>query len=369
MSCGINVDRLFMVAFFIGSALAGLGGALSINLRRARVRPSRRTSGLRADRRDARRPRLDEGRAGRRAAARDRRRRRQVLRPADRPVHHLRADDLRCCCGGRRDYWPEDDPTLERGAHARLRSTSRWRWEEIAFWVLAAASIVVFPTHLVLIAQVLITGLFALSFDLLVGYAGIPSLGHAAFFGFGAYTAGLSSARRLDRADQRPVARAGSSPGCSVWLLSVVVSRLTRDRADHDHARRRTSCSTRRPTARADHRRRRRALGDQHRADLRALPVRLSTATPRSSTRSSSCFLLYLVAPAHRELAVRARAQGDARERAARPGHRRLAAQPLHGRRSRSRRSLAGVAGALLAQITQTVALQRRWASTARLRC
>ena len=32
MSCGINVDRLFMSAFFIGSALAGLGGALSINL-------------------------------------------------------------------------------------------------------------------------------------------------------------------------------------------------------------------------------------------------------------------------------------------------------------------------------------------------
>ena len=32
MSCGIDVDRLFMVAFFIGSSLAGLGGALSINL-------------------------------------------------------------------------------------------------------------------------------------------------------------------------------------------------------------------------------------------------------------------------------------------------------------------------------------------------
>lgn len=32
MSCGIDVDKLFMVAFFIGSALAGLGGALTINL-------------------------------------------------------------------------------------------------------------------------------------------------------------------------------------------------------------------------------------------------------------------------------------------------------------------------------------------------
>jgi branched-chain amino acid transport system permease protein len=32
MSCGIDVDRLFMIAFFIGSGLAGLGGAMSVNL-------------------------------------------------------------------------------------------------------------------------------------------------------------------------------------------------------------------------------------------------------------------------------------------------------------------------------------------------
>jgi branched-chain amino acid transport system permease protein len=32
LSCGIDVDRLFAVAFLIGSALAGIGGALSINL-------------------------------------------------------------------------------------------------------------------------------------------------------------------------------------------------------------------------------------------------------------------------------------------------------------------------------------------------
>ena len=40
-------------------------------------------------------------------------------------------------------------------------------------------------------SQILITGLFALSLDLILGYAGIVSLGHAAFFGIGAYTAGL----------------------------------------------------------------------------------------------------------------------------------------------------------------------------------
>src|SRR6185436_6542034 len=40
-------------------------------------------------------------------------------------------------------------------------------------------------------SQVLITALFAVSLDLILGYAGIVSLGHAAFFGIGAYTAGL----------------------------------------------------------------------------------------------------------------------------------------------------------------------------------
>ena len=40
-------------------------------------------------------------------------------------------------------------------------------------------------------SQILITGLFALSLDLILGYAGIVSLGHAAFFGIGAYAAGI----------------------------------------------------------------------------------------------------------------------------------------------------------------------------------
>ncbi len=40
-------------------------------------------------------------------------------------------------------------------------------------------------------SQILITGLFAVSLDLILGYAGIVSLGHAAFFGIGAYAAGL----------------------------------------------------------------------------------------------------------------------------------------------------------------------------------
>ncbi|HET8874863.1 MAG TPA: branched-chain amino acid ABC transporter permease [Casimicrobiaceae bacterium] len=62
---------------------------------------------------------------------------------------------------------------------------------EIAFWLLPVIAFFAFPNYRVLGSQVLITGLFAVSLDLILGYAGIVSLGHAAFFGVGAYTAGL----------------------------------------------------------------------------------------------------------------------------------------------------------------------------------
>lgn len=66
---------------------------------------------------------------------------------------------------------------------------------EALFWLVPIACYFAFPGYLVLGSQVLITGLFALSLDLILGYAGIVSLGHAAFFGLGAYTAGLLAAR------------------------------------------------------------------------------------------------------------------------------------------------------------------------------
>ena len=44
-------------------------------------------------------------------------------------------------------------------------------------------------------SQVLVMVMFALSLDLILGYAGIVTLGHAAFFGVGAYTVGLAAAR------------------------------------------------------------------------------------------------------------------------------------------------------------------------------
>lgn len=64
-------------------------------------------------------------------------------------------------------------------------------WPELLILAAAACVYLFASGYLVLATQVLIIGLFALSLDLLVGYAGLVSLGHAAFFGIGAYTAGL----------------------------------------------------------------------------------------------------------------------------------------------------------------------------------
>ena len=76
-----------------------------------------------------------------------------------------------------------------------LLSLSRWRAIEIAFWLATLLPFVLTPDYLSLASQIAITALFALSLDLILGYAGIVSLGHAAFFGTGAYTAGILSAR------------------------------------------------------------------------------------------------------------------------------------------------------------------------------
>src|SRR5476651_240661 len=74
--------------------------------------------------------------------------------------------------------------------HQFLQAQNRWHWIEVAFWLATLLPFVLTPSYLSLASQIAITALFALSLDLILGYAGIVSLGHAAFFGFGAYTAG-----------------------------------------------------------------------------------------------------------------------------------------------------------------------------------
>ena len=78
-----------------------------------------------------------------------------------------------------------------RPATAHEAATGRAPVAEIVFWLVLAAGFWLWPSYLPLASQVLIAGLFALSLDLVLGYAGIVSLGHAAYFGVGAYTAGV----------------------------------------------------------------------------------------------------------------------------------------------------------------------------------
>jgi branched-chain amino acid transport system permease protein len=74
---------------------------------------------------------------------------------------------------------------------AYMRAQARWRPAELAFWLATLLPFWLTPDYLVLASQIAIMALFALSLDLILGYAGIVSLGHAAFFGLGAYNAGL----------------------------------------------------------------------------------------------------------------------------------------------------------------------------------
>lgn len=72
-----------------------------------------------------------------------------------------------------------------------LRAPARWRPGEIAAWVAIGLAPAVFGQHAALISDIAILALFALSLDLILGHAGIVSLGHAAYFGAGAYGAAL----------------------------------------------------------------------------------------------------------------------------------------------------------------------------------
>lgn len=84
-----------------------------------------------------------------------------------------------------------DAETPVHPAARALARRHRLRWWEPLPWLLALAFYFAFPRHLGFGTELLITVLFAISLDLALGYAGIVTLGHAAFFGAGAYTVGM----------------------------------------------------------------------------------------------------------------------------------------------------------------------------------
>ena len=83
-------------------------------------------------------------------------------------------------------------PDLSDNLAARaLARRHRFQWWEALPWLLALGFYFAFPRYLGFGTELLITVLFAISLDLALGYAGIVTLGHAAFFGAGAYAVGM----------------------------------------------------------------------------------------------------------------------------------------------------------------------------------
>jgi branched-chain amino acid transport system permease protein len=110
-------------------------------------------------------------------------------------------------------------------ARHHLAAQARWSVLEVAFWLATLLPFLFFPSHLQLASQIAITALFALSLDLLLGYAGIVSLGHAAFFGLGAYTAGLV-ARAGWGEPLSGLGAAAAVAGLAGYATSLIVARV-----------------------------------------------------------------------------------------------------------------------------------------------
>ncbi len=82
-------------------------------------------------------------------------------------------------------------PAVPGSAQRDLLAATRWRWWEPLLWVAFFAAPLLLPQHAAIVSEIAIVGLFAVSLDLVLGYTGIVSLGHAAYFGLGVFSAGL----------------------------------------------------------------------------------------------------------------------------------------------------------------------------------
>jgi branched-chain amino acid transport system permease protein len=110
-------------------------------------------------------------------------------------------------------------------AAQRFADRARWRPLELVFWLIALASIFVLPDKHLILTEIAILALFALSLDLILGYAGIVSLGHAAFFGFGAYCAALLAKHEIVNEPVLALLVAGAAASVLGFLTSFLVLR------------------------------------------------------------------------------------------------------------------------------------------------
>src|SRR6202161_2729315 len=105
------------------------------------------------------------------------------------------------------------------------RQHARWHWSEVAFWCLALACAFLFASRFLIMPDIVRLALFALSLDLILGYAGIVSLGHAAFFGIGAYCAGLLALHGIVNERVAALVVAGLAAAIVGFLTSFLVIR------------------------------------------------------------------------------------------------------------------------------------------------
>jgi branched-chain amino acid transport system permease protein len=109
-----------------------------------------------------------------------------------------------------------------------LATRARWRPLEYVFWFIALASLwhgLVMPERYLILTEIAWLGLFALSLDLILGYAGIISLGHAAFFGFGSYAAALFAKYGIINEPVLALVAAGLAAAVLGFATSVLVLR------------------------------------------------------------------------------------------------------------------------------------------------
>jgi branched-chain amino acid transport system permease protein len=105
------------------------------------------------------------------------------------------------------------------------KAHARWHWGETLFWCLALSCGFLFPSRFLIMTDIVRLALFALSLDLILGYAGIVSLGHAAFFGVGAYGAGLLALHGIVTEPVAALVVAGLAAMAVGFLTSFLVIR------------------------------------------------------------------------------------------------------------------------------------------------
>ncbi|HTV35432.1 MAG TPA: branched-chain amino acid ABC transporter permease [Xanthobacteraceae bacterium] len=115
----------------------------------------------------------------------------------------------------------------ENSAALMLMRRHRFRWWEALPWIAGIALYLAFPDYLGFGCDLLVTILFALSLDLALGYAGIITLGHAAFFGAGAYTVGMLASYNLWTEPITSLLMAAAVAAAIGFLSGLVLLRTT----------------------------------------------------------------------------------------------------------------------------------------------